>query len=115
MEKQDENGLAVLQSPAHGNAQSASKAASTNSNVEAASVEKNLEPVGAEKPPREITGIAWGLVVLSILMSTFLFALDNTITADIQPAIIKRFGEINKLPWLAAAFFLSASATNLFW
>lgn len=77
--------------------------------------EKGLGPVTEEKPPRNVTGVAWILVVLSILISTFLFALDNTIVADIQPAIVERFGAINKLPWLSAAFFLAAAGTNLFW
>ena len=77
--------------------------------------EKGPEPVQEEKPPRDVTGVAWILVVLSILISTFLFALDNTIVADIQPAIVDRFGAITKLPWLSAAFFLSAAGTNLFW
>ncbi|KAK2749204.1 hypothetical protein FQN57_006819 [Myotisia sp. PD_48] len=32
----------------------------------------------------------------------------NTVVADVQPAIINRFGEIQKLPWLGAAFSLGA-------
>jgi len=63
-----------------------------NSNLsDAASAEKAIEPVGEQKPPRDVHGIAWALVVLSILSSTFLFALDNTIVADVQPAIVERF------------------------
>ena len=68
-----------------------------------------------EKPPRDVSGIAWTLVVLGILSSTFLFALDNTIVADVQPAIIARFNSISKLPWLAIAFLLGAAGTNLVW
>ncbi|KAL9122167.1 MAG: hypothetical protein Q9187_001282 [Circinaria calcarea] len=63
---------------------------------------------GTAKSPREIQGIKWVIVVTSILSSTFLFSLDNTIVADIQPAIIEDFGEIEKLPWLGAAFALGA-------
>lgn len=77
--------------------------------------ETGPDPIQGEKPPRDVTGIAWFLVVLSILISTFLFALDNTIVADVQPAIVERFGAITKLPWLSAAFFLAAAGTNLFW
>lgn len=77
--------------------------------------EKGPDPIQGEKPPRDVTGVAWFLVVLSILISTFLFALDNTIVADVQPAIVERFGAITKLPWLSASFFLAAAGTNLFW
>lgn len=87
----------------------------TVSTTSATNPEKGSAPDVEEKPPRNVTGIAWVLVVVSILISTFLFALDNTIVADIQPAIVKRFGDITKLPWLSAAFFLAAAGTNLFW
>ena len=76
--------------------------------------EKGLEPMD-EKPPRDIHGIKWALAVISILISTFLFALDNTIVADVQPAIVERFGEVNKLPWLSVAFLVAAAGTNLVW
>ena len=70
---------------------------------------------GLQKPPRDVHGFAWLLVVLSILSSTFLFALDNTIVADVQPAIVERFGSISKLPWLSVAFLVAAASTNLIW
>lgn len=85
------------------------------SNALTIDAEKASDPIESEKPPREVSGIAWFLVVISILVSTFLFALDNTIVADIQPAIVERFGAITKLPWLSASFFLAAAGTNLFW
>lgn len=82
---------------------------------DAASAEKAVEPVGEQKPPRDVHGIAWVLVVVSILSSTFLFALDNTIVADVQPAIVERFDSITKLPWLSVAFLVAAAGTNLIW
>lgn len=86
----------------------------------------NIEPdgdVAYEKAPpghqseqvRKITGIKWVLVVLSILSSTFLFALDNTVVADVEPKIVERFGQIQKLPWLPIAFLVAAVSTNLIW
>lgn len=86
----------------------------------------NIEPdghVAHEKAPpghqseqvRKITGIKWVLVVLSILSSTFLFALDNTVVADVEPKIVERFGQIQKLPWLPIAFLVAAVSTNLIW
>ncbi|MCJ1244004.1 hypothetical protein MMC30_001201 [Trapelia coarctata] len=84
--------------------------------LELESVEKPADhSQEALKPPRNVTGLLWGLVVVSILSSTFLFSLDNTIVADIQPAIIRDFNSIEKLSWLPVAFLLGAASTNLFW
>lgn len=79
------------------------------------SVEKSLETVEPAKAPRNVSGPLWCLVVLSILSSTFLFSLDNTIVADVQPAIVRRFNATDKLPWLSVAFLLGAASSNLFW
>ena len=81
---------------------------------DAASAEKGLNSL-EEKPPRDIHGVKWVLAVTSVLIATFLFALDNTIVADVQPAIVERFGNVNKLPWLSVAFLVAASGTNLVW
>jgi predicted MFS family arabinose efflux permease len=78
--------------------------------------EKQLPPQTTdEKPPRDVHGFKWFLVVVSILSSIFLFSLDNTIVADIQPAIVEEFGSVNKLPWLSVSFLLAAASTNLIW
>ncbi len=79
---------------------------------------KDGVPSGAptsEAPPRNVSGAKWVLVVVSILSSIFLFALDNTVVADVQPKIIARFSSIDKLPWLGVAFLLGSVATNLIW
>lgn len=68
-----------------------------------------------EVSPRDVHGWKWALVVISILSSIFLFSLDNTIVADIQPAIVETFGDLDKLPWLSVAFLLAAASTNLIW
>ena len=70
------------------------------------------DPPGQE---RRVKGIRWILVVLSILSSTFLFALDNTVVADVEPEIVDRFGQIQKLPWLPIAFLVASISTNLLW
>ncbi|KAJ5947957.1 major facilitator superfamily transporter [Penicillium verhagenii] len=57
----------------------------------------------------------WILIILTILSSTFLFSLDNTIVADVQSPIVDRFGEVEKLTWLGVAFVLSSSATVITW
>ncbi|KAG0633768.1 major facilitator superfamily domain-containing protein [Tuber brumale] len=73
------------------------------------------EKLAEEAPPRTVTGVVWVLVVISILSSTFLFALDNTVVADIQASVITDFGEIEKLSWLGIAFVLAGCATILPW
>jgi hypothetical protein len=50
-----------------------------------------------------------------MLASLFLFALDNTIVADIQAPIIARLSQVEKLVWLGVAFTLSGSATIAIW
>jgi MFS family permease len=68
-----------------------------------------------ELPPRDINGSQWVLVVCSILSSTFLFALDNTVVAGIQPVIGTHFNAVGKLNWLSVAFLIGAAPTNLVW
>lgn len=65
---------------------------STTAEIEAAALVRNLK------------GIAWIVYVGSIFSSVFLYALDNTIVATIQPAIIGDLGYLEKLPWLSVAF-----------
>ena len=93
----------------------AGKAHSSGSSDVAADTEKVATKPEEQPPPRDVHGVKWVLAVISILASTFLFALDNTIVADIQPAIIERFGSVSKLPWLAVAFLVAAAGTNLVW
>lgn len=76
---------------------------------------QQAETPAEEVPPRDITGWKWIVVVLSILSSTFLFALDNTIVADIQPVIVRQFDSVSKLSWLSVSFLIGAAATNLVW
>jgi len=45
--------------------------------------------------------------MFSFLIGLFLFALDNTIVADIQPAIVSDFQSVDKISWLATAFFMA--------
>ncbi|KAL8943096.1 MAG: hypothetical protein Q9216_001296 [Gyalolechia sp. 2 TL-2023] len=66
-------------------------------------------------PPRNVHGLAWFLVVMSILMANFLFATDNTVAANIQPAVVQAFASLDKLVWLPVAFFMSSWGTDLLW
>jgi MFS family permease len=66
-------------------------------------------------PPREIAGWKWIVVVLAIYSSQFLFALDQTIVANVQPVIVEQFDSVSKLAWLSVAFLIGAAGTNLVW
>ncbi|TVY83961.1 Efflux pump DEP3 [Lachnellula suecica] len=77
--------------------------------------QNNTSDLVDNKPPRDVHGFKWVIVISCVLSSTFLFAIDNTIVADIQDAIISDFGEANKLPWISVSFLLAAAGTNLLW
>ena len=47
--------------------------------------------------------------MISFLIGLFLFALDNTIVADVQPAIVNEFQSVDKISWLATGFFMAAA------
>jgi hypothetical protein len=64
---------------------------------------------------RKTTGIKWAIVVLAILSSTFLYALDNTIVANIRPGIIRSLGHIDMLPWVTVAYPLGEVGSCPFW
>ena len=65
--------------------------------------------------PRNVHGLVWFLVVMSILMANFLFATDNTIAANIQPEVVRAFASLDKLVWLPVAFFMASWGTDLLW
>lgn len=92
---------------------------SSGTNTRAPSINKLEEGTDSENThssqpiTHRPTGIKWFLVIFSILVGLFLFALDNTIVADIQPAIVEEFNSVDKIAWLASGFFLSGTALML--
>lgn len=64
---------------------------------------------------RPIHGWRWAFAVAAILSSVFLFSLDQTIVADIIPAIVEHFGSVSKLPWVSVTLLLAAAGTINFW
>ena len=60
--------------------------------------------------PRNIHGWRWIVAIFTILSTTFLFALDNTIVADIQPSIVNQFNDVKRLPWFGVGFGLGSTA-----
>lgn len=76
-------------------------------------IERIPETGHAPPPPRALSGVRWFVVVLAILSSTFLFALDNTVVADVQAQIVVQFDAVDRLAWLSVAFVMAAVSTNL--
>lgn len=75
------------------------------------------DPESMEKPasPRPVHGVKWVSIVVSLLASFLLYALDTTIVATIQPAIVNTFGHVDLVPWLSVAFALASAASTLPW
>lgn len=68
------------------------------------------------KTERRVTGLSWFVLVLAVLSSTFLYALDNTITADVRPSIIETFGNrVAMLPWLSVSYPMAEVGSNPLW
>lgn len=68
-----------------------------------------------QKRARNVAGWRWIVIILAIYSSQFLFALDQTIIANVQPVIVEQFNSVEKLPWLSVAFLIGAAGTNLIW
>lgn len=65
---------------------------------------------------RTITGLPWFVVNVAVLTATFLYALDNTVTANVRPAIIETFGNrVDMLPWLSVAYPMGEVGANPLW
>lgn len=47
------------------------------------------------------------------MVGVFLFSIDNTIVADLQPPIVEQFQSVDKIGWVTSALFLSNSALTL--
>ncbi|GLA47460.1 hypothetical protein CBS147343_4980 [Aspergillus niger] len=87
-------------------------------------VEKSLQDATVSDPSgsadavtgRKITGVAWFVVNVALLSATFLYALDNTVTATVRPAIVDTFGNrIDMLPWVSVAYPMGEVGTNPIW
>ncbi|KAH8426357.1 uncharacterized protein LDX57_004100 [Aspergillus melleus] len=87
-------------------------------------VEKAVPRVTASGPSgsvagvaaRKITGVAWFVVNVALLSATFLYALDNTVTATVRPAIAETFGHrIDMLPWVSVAYPMGEAGANPIW
>jgi hypothetical protein len=64
---------------------------------------------------RKIEGLPWGFLVVALVSMTFLFAMDNTILANIRPPIIEAFGRVDLLPWVSVSYAMAESGASLGW
>jgi MFS family permease len=62
---------------------------------------------------RPIHNWKWFLACGSIYLSAFLYGLDTTIAANVQPAIVKSLGNVQKLSWIGSGFPLGSIAVIL--
>lgn len=86
---------------------------SQHENTDAPDAEKANGSASPRPSPRNVNGWKWIIVVFSILSSTFLFALDNTVVADVQPQLVLQFNSVGQIAWLSVAFIMAAVSTNL--
>ena len=73
------------------------------------------EAATATTTSRALRNAIWAVLVVSVLSSTFLYALDNTILANIRPAIIYDLGNVDKLAWISVAYALGETSMNPLW
>ena len=75
------------------------------------------ENVANQQSPRSgiFSPFWWAVLSASLLVVVMQAALDSTITADSQPAIIHTFGEESKFPWISVTYSLGMSSTCLLW
>ncbi|KAF5665737.1 ABC transporter [Fusarium circinatum] len=59
-----------------------------------------------ESGQRSIQGWRWAIAYAAMLSTTLLFAIDNTIVANIQPSIINDFGHLELMSWIGTGFAL---------
>ena len=86
----------------------------TTTDVEnSASKESADEDSGASTFVRRYKGFSWFAVCAAAYSSAFLYGLDTTIVADIQPFAVEQFGHVEELGWLGIGFPLGSVATIL--
>ncbi|KAK5994319.1 Efflux pump patC [Cladobotryum mycophilum] len=62
---------------------------------------------------RQITGVKWFSVCVSLYISALVFGLTTTIAADVRSSVIKDFGHVDQLAWIGAGFPLGSVAVVL--
>jgi hypothetical protein len=84
-----------------------------SSTLDFAPKEEKAEPVSAADVLDRPVGWRWALALGALYSTAFLYGLDTTISADVQPAIVSSFGSIGKIAWIGAGFPLGSIAVIL--
>ncbi|KAK1765886.1 major facilitator superfamily domain-containing protein [Phialemonium atrogriseum] len=90
--------------------QTLGEGASAEKHPETGQANSHVDAAPVDISPRSIHGWKWAVAYMAMLSTTFLFALDNTIVADIQPAIVHDYGNVELLPWIGTGFALGTMA-----
>ncbi|KAI5867646.1 putative efflux pump antibiotic resistance protein [Durotheca rogersii] len=69
----------------------------------------------APKAGRQLRGFAWFIMVVALILSTFLYALDNTVLANVRPSIIDTLGRIDLLPYVSITYPLGEVGSSPLW
>lgn len=64
---------------------------------------------------RKVTGFSWFIVVIAVLSAVFLYALDNTVMANVRPSIVETFDRIDMLTWMSVAYPMGEVGANPLW
>ena len=72
-----------------------------------------IDPSQHVSTVRPIHGYWWVLAMVAVYVTAFLYGLDTTIAADVQPAIVESLGGIEKLTWIGVGFPLGSVASIL--
>ena len=76
---------------------------------------KGDAPHPVDQPPRKLKRLPWILLSGSMLLAEMQSALDSTLTANLQPDIVRDLGQISKFPWINVAFSLASASSCLTW
>ncbi|GFP59143.1 efflux pump patC [Trichoderma asperellum] len=87
-------------------------AVATSSDEESA---QPATPPSSSKPVRSITGLRWLLVCFALYVGTFIYGLDTTIAADVQGAVVEKFGHVEQLAWIGAGFPVGSVVVITLW
>ncbi|KAH6989645.1 major facilitator superfamily domain-containing protein, partial [Ilyonectria sp. MPI-CAGE-AT-0026] len=89
---------------------------STLENKDPGALENNEVTISSDSSTqtdkRQVTGIRWVLICVSIFSANLLYGLDNTIVADIQADISEAFGNVVDLGWLGSGFCLGCTVSS---
>ncbi|KAM0747337.1 MFS general substrate transporter [Meredithblackwellia eburnea MCA 4105] len=76
---------------------------------------QELEQDDVQEPSTLLKGKKLVLVTIGMMFSIFLVSLDETILAPALPTISSQFHSLDRLAWIASAYFLAETPFLLFW